>query len=373
MRASPDPTAAADHHGSRRRRAGGLRRAGPGPEQPPVVDDPTDAAGSAAATAFRYLLLGDLGNARRAIERGGPELEGQAPGTSLRAIAPLVKAMAGVGGIEAMTANGLAALSLTAQPGPLRATCLLACGTASYVAGDRASARGYLEDALDESARTPHTIRGLAQTQLALLEIGAGDWDLAQHRLSVACESGAPSHGGSSRYAVLTWATSSLVTSQARIPDRARALAERSRRAVGSLDEHLPWLDVETRIVLARAYIRLHEAPRARSLLDEASRASRAARLGPGVLERVDRAWHELEERALRSLEGAGSLTTAELRILRFLPSHLSFWEIGERLNVSGNTVKTQARAAYGKLGAKSRSEAVARAAALGLVEPVIV
>ena len=49
--------------------------------------------------------------------------------------------------------------------------------------------------------------------------------------------------------------------------------------------------------------------------------------------------------------------------------SHLSFREIGEQLFVSRNTVKTQAISVYRKLGVSSRSEAIARAADLGLVE----
>ena len=39
------------------------------------------------------------------------------------------------------------------------------------------------------------------------------------------------------------------------------------------------------------------------------------------------------------------SLTTAELKILQFLPTHLSFREIADRTFVSANTVKTQANA----------------------------
>jgi LuxR family maltose regulon positive regulatory protein len=67
-------------------------------------------------------------------------------------------------------------------------------------------------------------------------------------------------------------------------------------------------------------------------------------------------------------MEDSSSLTLAELRILRFLPTHLSFREIGDRLHVSTNTVKSQAHAVYRKLGACSRSEAVARASRVGLI-----
>ena len=62
-------------------------------------------------------------------------------------------------------------------------------------------------------------------------------------------------------------------------------------------------------------------------------------------------------------------MTAAELRILRFLPTHLSFREIAGDLFVSANTVKTQAHAVYRKLDASSRSQAVARASELGLLD----
>ena len=81
-----------------------------------------------------------------------------------------------------------------------------------------------------------------------------------------------------------------------------------------------------------------------------------------------DDAWSYMDTLAETSLGGPSSLTIAELRILRFLPSHRSFREIAEQLGVSANTVKTQAHAVYRKLGAASRSEAVARAAEAGLL-----
>jgi LuxR family maltose regulon positive regulatory protein len=66
---------------------------------------------------------------------------------------------------------------------------------------------------------------------------------------------------------------------------------------------------------------------------------------------------------------GMSTLTTAELRLLPLLATHLSFPEIGERLYVSRHTVKSQAISIYRKLGVSSRSEAVSRAGDLGLLE----
>ena len=65
-------------------------------------------------------------------------------------------------------------------------------------------------------------------------------------------------------------------------------------------------------------------------------------------------------------------LTNAELRVLGYLPSHLCFREIAERLYVSSNTVKTHARAIYRKLEVSSRGEAVDRARRAGLVEQAV-
>ena len=66
---------------------------------------------------------------------------------------------------------------------------------------------------------------------------------------------------------------------------------------------------------------------------------------------------------------GASTLTGAELRLLPLLSTHLSFPEIAAELFLSRNTIKSQAISIYHKLGASSRSQAVARSRELGLLE----
>jgi LuxR family transcriptional regulator, maltose regulon positive regulatory protein len=61
-------------------------------------------------------------------------------------------------------------------------------------------------------------------------------------------------------------------------------------------------------------------------------------------------------------------LSDAELRVVRHLPSNLKATEIASQLCVSANTVRTHIRHIYAKLDAHSRSEAVTRARALGLL-----
>jgi LuxR family maltose regulon positive regulatory protein len=64
------------------------------------------------------------------------------------------------------------------------------------------------------------------------------------------------------------------------------------------------------------------------------------------------------------------ALTRSEVRVLRYLPTNLSTREIAAEFYLSINTVKTHQRHLYQKLGASSRTEAVERARALGLLAP---
>jgi LuxR family transcriptional regulator, maltose regulon positive regulatory protein len=63
-------------------------------------------------------------------------------------------------------------------------------------------------------------------------------------------------------------------------------------------------------------------------------------------------------------------LSDREIRVLRYLPTHLSAPEIARELSVSTSTVKTHLRNLYAKLGVHSRTEAVESARALGLLAP---
>jgi LuxR family transcriptional regulator, maltose regulon positive regulatory protein len=63
-------------------------------------------------------------------------------------------------------------------------------------------------------------------------------------------------------------------------------------------------------------------------------------------------------------------LTDSETRVLRYLSTHLTAPEIAAELWLSVNTVNTHTRHLYTKLGVHSRTEAVDRARALGLLAP---
>jgi LuxR family maltose regulon positive regulatory protein len=130
-----------------------------------------------------------------------------------------------------------------------------------------------------------------------------------------------------------------------------------------------PWFGIQTRLELARVYLALRDRVGARTLLAE---VMEILRLRPQIRTLSEEARVLLDEvdQIPESEDGAGArLTGAELRLLPLLATHLSFREIGERLFVSRNTIKTQAISVYRKLGVSSRSEAIHRADELGLVD----
>jgi DNA-binding NarL/FixJ family response regulator len=71
----------------------------------------------------------------------------------------------------------------------------------------------------------------------------------------------------------------------------------------------------------------------------------------------------------LRQPDGV-ALTDHDLRVVSLLSTGYSVSEMAELLDVSPRTVENQKRRLYGKLGVGSSSEAVSRAASLGLVDP---
>ena len=72
--------------------------------------------------------------------------------------------------------------------------------------------------------------------------------------------------------------------------------------------------------------------------------------------------WNEAADEPLHPL------TSRELDVLRYLPTRLSNIDIGARLRISQNTVKTNLKDIYRKLRVSSRNDAVVVAVRLGVL-----
>jgi LuxR family transcriptional regulator, maltose regulon positive regulatory protein len=328
------------------------------------------------AAAHGHLGAGDLPAARHWARVAADSFEHAADDgqpSSLRAGVCLIEAASGSGGIEQMAASAERAHALEGDAGSLRPLCCLLRGVAMHLLGMREDAREYLGEAVDGCAREMPSAEALGLTQLALMDIEDQDWARAEDRVDRARSCLAVNDLDARPTAALTLATSALVKGRRGVADQAKRELNAAAHGLESLGEYMPWYEVETRIVMARASTRLADVARSRLLLSQASRWARRTRPVPCFVQWLDDAWGDIDDVSAAALSGPGSLTMAELRVLRFLPTHLSFREIGERLHVSGNTVKSQAHAVYAKLGAGSRSEAVAHASALGLIDAQVI
>lgn len=65
----------------------------------------------------------------------------------------------------------------------------------------------------------------------------------------------------------------------------------------------------------------------------------------------------------------AASITLAQARVLRYLPTKLTFAVIADKLGISRSAAKERAERAYKKLGVHNRADAVSRSRELGLVD----
>jgi LuxR family maltose regulon positive regulatory protein len=130
----------------------------------------------------------------------------------------------------------------------------------------------------------------------------------------------------------------------------------------------MPSVAVQTLLELGRAYLMLDDAAGARTVLRQA-RDILQLRPDLGVLPHQAEELQARLDRIRGGVPGMSTLTTAELRLLPLLVTHMSFLEIGQRLYISKHTVKSQAGSIYRKLGASSRSQAVQRLQEVGLLE----
>jgi LuxR family maltose regulon positive regulatory protein len=260
------------------------------------------------------------------------------------------------------------AYALLPEDSPWRASCCLLRGTAALLTGDDPEAESWLQEGAARGAVLAPDTASLCLAQLAVVAAERAEMevasDLAARARVVMAEHGRASTPAS---ALVLAVCAAAAMRQGRV-DEAKAATARGLTLLAQIDDSLAWFGAEVRIILARVSLALGHVATARELLAD---ASPLARRMPDVVvfERwFTAAWAQFDEHAETALAGSALLTTAELRVLRFLPTHYSFHEIAQRLHVSSNTVKTHVHAVYRKLDASSRSEAVAHATRAGLI-----
>jgi LuxR family maltose regulon positive regulatory protein len=323
-----------------------------------------------ALAAFHSCLAGGQGARaedwlKAAASADGGSLRGPAKGPYQGAVW-VARAELGRGGVAQMLADAEEASRRVPEESPFQSVCHMARGSALLISGEAREAREELREGARIGAVHGPMIQVVCLAQLAALALDEGDPITAEILSSQARAQVERSRLANYPPAALPIAVSSHVMIERGQLHRAGPEVSRAARLLEQCDEMMPWLEAESHVFLARALVRLGKSTEAEEHLAAAS--------GLFDLDEAPVLKHWVEAATVSANQktpaGVGSnLTPAELRLLSYLPTHLSLREIAEEFVVSTNTVKSQAQAVYRKLDVSSRAEAVDTARAAGLLE----
>jgi LuxR family transcriptional regulator, maltose regulon positive regulatory protein len=289
---------------------------------------------------------------------------------SAEAWAALLRAILCRRGAEQMRADADEAVRRFAADSFVTPAPVLLQGVARVLGGDLDGGDASLEDAVSiaEKAGAPDDL-AVALCERALLAMTRSEWG------------GAEALAGRARTAMRSagieesYATPLVIGIEARMAiHRGDVLAARrelvsAQRLRPLLTYALPHLAVQARIELIRVHLALDDLAAARTLMREVDGLLRRRPALGNLAGEAEALRARLAKEHGSSVLGASSLTSAELRLLPLLSTHLSLPEIAGELFLSPHTVKSQAVSIYRKLGASSRSQTITRSRELGFLE----
>ena len=271
-------------------------------------------------------------------------------------------------GIAEMRRDARIAWEGLSPASPYRATMLYTEGISYLLEGDLARAEPILARALDLATHAGSLpLAGLILAEQCGVAAERDDWpEVTTLARASSHDRGGP--GVSATTGLAPWSMRGRAAPRRTEGDvaQARFYLGRASRLRPLLTYALPVVSVQALLEMTRSYITLADPEGAAAVLAQVHDILQQ-RPDLGVLPELAGQLQASLATANARAVGASSLTAAELRLLPLLATHLSYQEIGERLFVSKNTVKTQAYSAYRKLGVSSRSEAVVRTRELGL------
>jgi LuxR family maltose regulon positive regulatory protein len=207
-----------------------------------------------------------------------------------------------------------------------------------------------------------------SEAELALLAMDRGRWPDAAEHLEKAL-------AAVDQYRMYDYVTSVLVFAlAARLAAHRGDLKEGDRQLTQAMRARptctfvLPWLAVRVRLQLAKVYWATGDHASPRHLLREIDDILLHRPALGTLVDEVSDFRGIVTSSTQRGATGGSPLSPAELRLLPYLQTHLTFSEIGERLFISRNTVSTEVASIYRKLSVSSRRDAVQHATVIGLL-----
>ena len=267
-----------------------------------------------------------------------------------------------------MRADAELALELFAPGSRGRPHALLLIGVSRLLTGEIDQADDVCADAVEAGLELGLAEEvGLALAERAAIAVGRDAWVQAEELANQALAGIRRSRMEDYPTSALAYAVAGRVALRRGEAKRGNELLSRAQRLRPQLTYAMPWISVQTRVELARAYLTMADAGGAETMLREiAVLLRRQPDLGtlPAEAQELRLSLQTIRAQA----PGASTLSEAELRVRPDLATHLSFREIADRLFLSRHTVKSHATAIYHKLNVTGRSDAVDRAGTLGLL-----
>ena len=326
----------------------------------------------AVSAAWVSVLSGEPQSADRWADlalrapQGWTPVDGSATAQSALAMLEALMTRRGPSG---MLEDAVIALGEEPPSSQWRPTALDLAGVACIALGDIEGADRYLAEAAELGvAAGAIPSASLALAERSLIATALGKREAARAFAEQADELVRSAHLEEYATSMPSFAATARVALRNGDNSAAAEALVRAQRARWTLTYAFPTVAVQTRLEFARVHLALSDAAGARTLLIEIDEIL-GRRPDMGVLGSQAAELRKHMRTFPGRARGPSTLTAAELRLLSVLPTHLTFREIGERLFVSPNTVKTQAISTYRKLGVSSRSGAVAAARELGLLE----
>jgi LuxR family transcriptional regulator, maltose regulon positive regulatory protein len=249
------------------------------------------------------------------------------------------------------------------------ASALLMCGEAQLLLGDHERATAmFVETCAVAATRGNVDTIVLSRAELAVLAMDRGRWTEAADHLELALAVVEDRRLHDYAASVLAFAAAARLAVHRGDRTEVDSQLARAMRARPSCTVVFPHVAVRVRLQLAKAYAAGADPATARHLLREIDDILRDRPALGALVDEVSELRGMLTSSADVSASGGTPLTPAELRLLPYLQTHLTFREIGQRLFVSRNTVSSEVGSIYRKLGVSSRSDAVQRATTVGLL-----
>ncbi len=300
----------------------------------------------------RSLMLAHGADQGRPLSDGTP---------SVKVAVALISSLLGVGGVHDVIRHAdvvRAAGDHLVNPWWGAATVMK--GAAEAMRGQASRARILLESALPVIEDLPG-FQAAALAHLALLDLARGDEESAVQRSEAARTLVDKYDLCDVVPMIVVYATSAVIASRIGDMESAQEAIDVAQTLLGRLGHLSARTALMGHGLLAWTAVAIQDPLLLNKHLAAAERARHREPDAVALLQRVDRV------KAIAT-GAAHPLTTAELRLLPHLATHLSLQQISEVLVVGRETAKSQATSIYRKLGVSSRGEAVAEAKRVGLI-----